>query len=159
VADALRRVVIGIGNPDRGDDGVGRHAARMLERIVPADVRVVEQDGGAAALIETLRDADCAFMIDAVVSGAPVGTVLRLDCGAEIAIPAKGGASSHGLGLSEAIALARVLGSLPEHCVIYGVEAARFTPGTGLSPEVADGMCDVVRRIVQELYSAEGGVV
>ena len=48
------RLVVGIGNPDRGDDAVGRLVARALRGRVPADVRVVEQDGEATALLAEL---------------------------------------------------------------------------------------------------------
>jgi hydrogenase maturation protease len=35
-------VVIGVGNPDRGDDGVGRAVVRRLRERVPDDVTLLE---------------------------------------------------------------------------------------------------------------------
>jgi len=144
----LRRLVIGLGNPDRGDDGVGRLVARLLQGRLGDDVLIMEQSGGAAELLETLRKADWVVLVDAMVSGAPIGSVRRVDCAAGDPVPAKSGASSHGLGVAEAIGLARALGCLPRFCVVFGVEASRFDPGTGLSPAVEAAADDVAGRIV-----------
>ena len=66
-------VVVGIGNPDRGDDAVGRLIARSLRTRVPANVRVVEHDGEATALLADLQSARCVWLIDAAQSGARAG--------------------------------------------------------------------------------------
>ena len=49
------RLVFGIGNPDRGDDAVGRIVARSLRASAPADVRIAEQGGEAGALLAELQ--------------------------------------------------------------------------------------------------------
>jgi len=153
--EPLRQVVIGLGNPDRGDDGVGRLVVRLLEGRLGDDVLILEQSGGAAALLETLREADWVVLVDAMVSGAPIGSIRRVDCAAGDPLPVKPGASSHGLGVAEAIGLARALGCLPRACVVFGVEASRFDPGTGLSPAVAAAAHAVAGRIGCEVVEAK----
>ena len=150
MSDASRRLVLGVGNPDRGDDGVGRLVARLLRGRVPMDVRVEEAAGDAAGVIEKLQGVDWAILVDAAVSGAPVGTVHRVDCIAGDALPSSGGTSSHGLGVAEAVALARALGCLPRWCVIYAVEGAYFRPGSDVSRQVADAAADVAARVAAE---------
>jgi hydrogenase maturation protease len=145
-----RRVVVGIGNPDRGDDGIGRKVAQRLRGRLPEGVRIEEQSGGGTDLIETLRLADQAILVDAMISGAPAGTVRRLDCAAGDAVPAQPGTSSHGLGIADAIALALVLGCLPSRCVVFAVEAAEFSPGAPMTPAVAAAVDEVARRIELE---------
>jgi hydrogenase maturation protease len=154
VSEPLRRLVVGVGTPERGDDGVGRLVARLLRGRLPADVRVEEQLGGAAELIELLQAADYAILIDAMVSGAPAGTICRLDCGAGEVVPERSGASSHGFGVAQAIALAAALSCLPGTCVVYAIEGASFTLGAELSPEVVSSAQETAERIVAELTAA-----
>jgi hydrogenase maturation protease len=151
VSERPRRLVVGIGNPDRGDDGVGRLVAGLLHGRLPADVRIEERLGGAAELIELLGEADYAVLVDAMVSGAPVGMIRRLDCAAGEVVPELGGTSSHGFGLAQAVALAGSLSCLPRMCVIYAVEAADFTLGAEMSAEIVSAAQETARRIVDEL--------
>jgi hydrogenase maturation protease len=151
VSEPPRRLVVGVGNPDRGDDGVGRLVAQLLRGQLPTDVRVEEQAGGATELIELLREADCAILVDAAMSGAPPGTIRRLDCRAGEVPPGSNNASSHGFGVSEAIALATALSCLPRTCVVYAIEATSFTLGGGIAPEVVSSAQEVAQRIVAEL--------
>jgi hydrogenase maturation protease len=132
----LKRVrIIGIGNPDRGDDAAGRHVARILRDRLPG-VDVLELDGEAAQLLDHLVNADSVILVDASYSGGEPGTTRRFDV-ADSPLPAqRPGASTHGLGACEAIELARALGRLPERCLVYTIEGAHFEPGTPLSPAV-----------------------
>lgn len=147
-----RVVVIGVGNPLRGDDGAGRAVARQLLGQVPPGVAVLERDGEPAALIEAWEGASVAFLADAVVTGAPTGTVHRFDA-TEGPLPARvgGAASTHGLGVAAAIELARVLGRLPETVVLYGIEAGDVALGTPATPAVDRAVAAVARRIVAEV--------
>jgi hydrogenase maturation protease len=145
------RLVLGIGNPDRGDDAVGRLVARSLRARVPADVRIVEQDGEATGLLAEFRPGQRAWLIDAAQSGAPLGTIHRIDCSAaDLALP-PGSISSHGFGVEEAIALARALGVLPTQCIVYAVETADFAVGAAPSAEVTEVVDEVAARILAEL--------
>jgi hydrogenase maturation protease len=144
-------LVLGIGNPDRGDDAVGRLVVRSLRTQVPACVRVAELDGEATALLAELQSVQRAWLVDAARSGAPSGTIHRIDCSkADLALPS-GTVSSHGFGLAEAIGLARALDVLPRQCIIYAVEAADFTAGVAYSSAVPAAVDQVVMRILAEL--------
>ena len=118
-------LVIGVGNPDRGDDGVGLVVARLLKSHMP----VIEHDGEATALVDTLRSARHTWLIDAAQSDSPPGTIHRIDCTKDIPL-LRSTVSSHGFGLAEAIGLARALGTMPPHCIIYAIEGTCFTLGT-----------------------------
>jgi hydrogenase maturation protease len=146
-----RRLVIGIGHPNRGDDAIGRIVARRLRSRVPDGVEVLEAEGEASRLLELLAEADAVYIVDAAVSGAPAGTISRLDP-IEAALPRNLLAlSSHGLGLVEAVELARALGSLPRRLVIYAIEGEGFAPGAPLSPAVATAGVEVEERILGEI--------
>jgi hydrogenase maturation protease len=145
------RLVLGIGNPDRGDDAAGRLVARSLRTRVPAGVRVAEHDGEATSLLAEFQSARRVWLIDAARSGALPGTIRRIDCTvADLGIPV-GSVSSHGFGVAEAIALARALDVLPLQCIVYAIEAEQFTGGAMPSPEVTDAIDEVVILILAEL--------
>jgi hydrogenase maturation protease len=157
--DYPRCIVLGIGNPDRGDDGAGPAVARKLSELLVQDVEVIEHGGEATALVAQMDGAASVFLIDACASGAPPGTVRRLDVSAapvpeEVAL----GLSTHAFGPAMAVELARSLGQLPHRCIIYTIEGASFMPGAPLSPPVAHGVAQVVGRVRAEIaYSAIRG--
>ena len=96
-----------------------------------------------------LEGADSLWLVDAVSSGAPPGTVHRIDAGGR-ALPADlFRASTHHLGLADAVELARALGRLPARVVFYGIEGESFDAGQGLTTDVA-GAVECVAQTVQE---------
>lgn len=144
-------VVIGVGNPDRGDDAIGREVARRLMHKAGPAARIVEADGEATTLLSQLEGASIAFLIDACVSGAPPGTVRRIDLATQSLPQARYGLSSHGFGLAEAVALAQTLGTLPPRCIVYAVEAETFEHGAPLSAAAARGVAEVAEALRREM--------
>jgi hydrogenase maturation protease len=141
-----RVVVIGVGNDLRGDDAAGLEVARSIEPI--AGARVVMHDGEAVDLLDHWQGADAVVIVDTIRSGAPAGTIHRIDASAE-AIPSPlRRASSHTIGVAEAIELGRTLGELPGRVIVYGVEGVRFEAGSE--------MTDEVRAAVAKLGAAVG---
>lgn len=142
-----RILVVGVGNPDRGDDAAGRMVARKLAGSAPAGVEIAEHDGEAASLVELMEGADGVILVDACTAGTPPGTVHRFDA-AERPLPQKTlDFSTHGFGLAEAIELARALDQLPARCFVYAIEIQNVTEGAALSPAVAAA----VDRLAQKL--------
>jgi len=140
-------LIIGCGNRQRSDDGAGILVAERLRDLgIPAETR----RGEAADLIEAWRGTDDVIVVDAVVTGAPVGTVQAWDARQPLA-SARTTASTHGLGVAEAIELARVLKCLPARLRVYGIEARRFEPRAEISPEVQRAIEEVVHRIIANL--------
>ena len=147
----MRRIVIGIGNPERGDDAAGRETVRRLRATMPADVAIAEADGETTSLLALLDGAAATFWVDACASGAPAGTIRRFDLAEDRLPPTASAVSSHGIGLAEALELARVLGQLPARCVVYAIEGQSFAAGVGLSPAVERAVVEVVQRLCSEL--------
>jgi hydrogenase maturation protease len=145
--------VIGVGNPWRGDDGAGLAVARRLRGTLPDGVDVLEREGEPTSLLDAWEDADALWLVDAVSSGAPPGTLHRLDA-AEQELPAgMFGASTHHFGLAEAVELARALGRLPRHTVVFGVEGASFDTGEGLTPEVDAAAARAAEAVREEVLA------
>lgn len=146
-------IVIGVGNPDRGDDAAGREVARRLRAVALRGVEIVELDGEATALLARLDGAGAAILIDACSSGAPPGTLHRFDVAEAPLSSGAFGLSSHGFGLAEAIELGRELGTLPRRCVVYAIEGERFDIGRFISEKVMAGIDRAVEEIRAELKS------
>jgi hydrogenase maturation protease len=140
-------LIIGCGNRQRSDDGAGILVAERLRKLgIEADTRI----GEAADLIEAWKDADDVIVVDAVVTGAPVGTVQTWD-GRQPLASVRTTASTHCLGVAEAIELAHVLNRLPTRLRVYGIEGQRFEPGAEISPEVQRAVEEVVRKIIADV--------
>jgi hydrogenase maturation protease len=148
-------VVIGVGNQDRGDDGAGAEVLARLEGRVPGGVRLVRLSGAdPAQIIESWAGAERVFLVDAMVSGAPAGTLRRFDAAAG-PLPAEVSlASTHALGAGCAIELARVLGRLPEALTVYAIEGTTFTVGAPIGASVVAGAAEAAARIIEEVQSA-----
>jgi len=143
--------VVGIGNAWRSDDAVGLVVARRLREVLPESVEVLEREGEPTGLIETWADAEALWLVDAVSSGIRPGTVHRLDA-SHAELPAQfAGGSTHHLSLGEAVAMARALGRLPKHVVVFGVEGQKFEVGRQLTPEVAAAVPVVVAAVRGEV--------
>lgn len=148
--DAACRV-IGLGNPDRGDDGAGRAVARWLAGRLPPEVEILERGGEAADLLDCLEGAAAVYLVDASAPAGAPGQVRRFDAAAA-PLPAESFAfSTHGLGLGEAVELARALGSLPPRCIVYAIEGQDFAPGAPLSPAVADAVAEAGGKLSREI--------
>jgi hydrogenase maturation protease len=149
--ESAPRLIVGIGNLYRSDDAVGIATVRRLKQRLPADVRVVEETGEGTRLVETWRGAFSVILIDAVQSGAPPGTIHRLDARTQ-EIPAEWfRCSSHAFSLAQAIELGRALDQLPRRVVLYGIEGRNFEAGEALSPPVERAMGVVVSRVLREI--------
>jgi len=139
-------LILGCGNRQRGDDAAGLLVAEGLRALgIAAEVC----SGEAADLIEAWSKSDDVIVIDAVVSGAPAGAVHVWD-GQNLPTFAMSAESTHGLGIAQAIKLARALNRLPSRLRVYGIEGKSFDMGSSVSPEVERAVEEVAKRIARE---------
>ncbi|WP_163648790.1 hydrogenase maturation protease [Modicisalibacter sp. 'Wilcox'] len=146
-----RTLVIGIGNPERGDDAAGLAVAAWLAGRLPESVAILTHDGEATSLLTLLGQASAVYLVDACVSGVPAGTIRRFDVTAAPLPRESFAVSTHGLGLADAIELARALDQLPAPSVVYAIEGRTFEPGASLSPAVGEAIARVGDRLRAEL--------
>jgi hydrogenase maturation protease len=144
-------LIIGLGNDYRGDDAVGRALARGLLAIAGGNVRVMEESGEGASLIEAWEGADFVILIDAVHSGGAAGTIHRFDAATQPVPAMFFHCSTHAFSVAEAVELARALNRLPARLIVYGIEGKNFDSRVGLSPEVKVAAEEVFRMVKQEL--------
>ncbi|GGN84478.1 peptidase M52 [Actinoplanes lobatus] len=144
-----RRVVIGVGNEYRRDDGFGPRVVAELSarrghdpRLAGVELRV--SDGEPARMLEAWTGADVAVVID-VASGGTAGAWH------EVTLPESGepATSGHGFGLGATVALARELDRLPGRLVTLVAYGREFGFGVGLSDPVAAAVSPVADRVCE----------
>lgn len=145
-------LVIGVGNELRGDDGVGVAVARRVRAMAQrtrVDVRA--HQGEPTALLDLWPGYRAVVLVDAMRSGAPVGTIRRFDASRQ-PLPGRWGGSSstHAVALDEALELARTLRRLPPTVIVLGVEGEAFATGHGLSPMLEAGLPALADAVLRE---------
>ncbi|MBD2422858.1 hydrogenase maturation protease [Cyanobium sp. FACHB-13342] len=123
---SARRLVIGIGNPQRGDDGVG---GLLAEQVGGRSVQQLTPE-----LAAELAELEAVLFIDAWLAPAGAGPEL-------IAIaPTKGAtgssAESHRLEPAQLLAISQALYGRAPTVHLLRVPADSFEHGTALSPEL-----------------------
>ncbi|MET8946870.1 hydrogenase maturation protease [Streptomyces sp. NPDC004542] len=141
-----RVVVIGVGNPLRGDDGAGPAVVEALRGRVPDDTVLAVSDGDPGRLLELWRGADTAVVVEALRLQPSRPGRLHTLTASEAAGRARGASSTHALGLGECLALADTLGLLPRHVVVHAVEVAGIELGAGLSEPVRSALPELAGR-------------
>jgi hydrogenase maturation protease len=145
-------LVLGVGNTLLSDEGVGVRAVEALTQrwALPPEVEVV--DGGTAGmdLLDIFADRSHVIIVDAVRTGGPPGTVIRLE-GDQV--PALFGTriSPHQLGLSDVLAALQILEMSPRSLVVLGIEPASLDLGLELSPRLAACLDTLVDQVLGEL--------
>ncbi len=144
---------LGVGNLHRADDGVGPRLAEKLaadKAFMKKGVEVQPHSGEGVSLMHLWEGAERVVIVDAMKSGATLGSIQRFDA---IHEPLHHGVfrySSHLFGLAEATEMARQLGSLPKTMIIFGIEGQEFTFGEAMSPVVAKALKKVEKAVRKE---------
>lgn len=147
-----RVLVVGVGNPECGDDGAGPWLAALLADRLPDGAAVRIRTADMLALVDDCAGCDAMVCIDCAVSGAAPGTVHRIDLAAAAPLPPSPNTwSSHGFGLGEALGLARALGRLPTTVTVYAIEGCAFAPGDVMTPAVRQAASALAESIVVEV--------
>jgi hydrogenase maturation protease len=150
----VRTLILGLGNPLRGDDGVGAAAISWLQaRGLPPGV--VALDGGTSGLELVLAMAgyDRVIIVDAADLHRAPGAWIRFRPDMTRLSEVEPLLSMHDAGLPEALALAASLDALPAELVIFGVQPAQLDWSPGLSGPVQAAVPAVgeeVRRCAQD---------
>ncbi|MFJ9865725.1 hydrogenase maturation protease [Streptomyces sp. NPDC101165] len=149
-----RVVVIGVGNPLRGDDGAGPAVVEELRGRVPDGTVLVASDGEPARMLDLWRGADTVVVVEALRGRPSRPGELHTLTAAEAAGHSRGTASTHAFGLGECLALAEALDQLPPRFVVHAVEVADVQLGTGLSEAVRSALPALTDRAATSVRQA-----
>jgi hydrogenase maturation protease len=153
-------VVIGIGQSLRGDDAAGLKAVKQWQEAHPdtasqPKLRVELAELPGVGLLSLMEGAQAAILVDAVHSSAPPGTIHLLS-EADLEGFGAGSGSAHGWGVTETLALGRLLNPehVPARIQLVGIEASELGLGQTLSPPVAAALSRAVEQIERAVRMA-----
>lgn len=155
---SMKTLVVGLGNPILGNDGVGWKVVEEIQRQLPADapVDVTCLSVGGLGLMEHLIGYQRAILVDAFARGKndQIGSILVLKLSDLPNYSAFHTTSTHDTSLQNAIELGKSMGAqLPEDIKIVGISIDRIEEfGETLSQPVADAV-PFAARIVMDLLS------
>jgi hydrogenase maturation protease len=161
----MKTLIIGLGNPILGDDGVGWVVAEQVRLAIlnpqstilnPQSVEVDCASLGGLSLMERLTGSERVILVDAIFTGTqPVGTVRRFLLDELPDLSAGHSASAHDTSLRNALQVGRDMQvPLPEdeHVIIVTVEAqAVYDFSQELSPAVAAAVPVALQQVLELL--------
>ena len=147
-----RILILGLGNPLLGDEGIGVWVVEELKGLeLPDGVVVVEGGTTGLGLIGLMEGYERVIIVDAADMGHPPGRVVRFTPLEVQLKTAEAPLSLHQIGLEEVLALAEALEVAPAELVIIGIQPSQVEVGAGLSPEVERAIPQIIRIILDEL--------
>jgi hydrogenase maturation protease len=139
-------LILGIGNLLMGDEGVGVHAVRALEREpLPPGVSLLDGGTGGFHLLELFDQHRHMILIDATLDDAEPGTVRVLH--PKFATDFPRSLSAHDIGLRDLVESATLLGPLPTIDLVT-ISIAKVQPmSIEMTPEVERAIPLVLRTV------------
>ncbi|SKA12035.1 hydrogenase maturation protease [Trichlorobacter thiogenes] len=145
-------LVLGLGNTIMSDDGIGPKVIEQLQQgdCLPDGVTLL--DGGTLGLdlLPFLEGIQRLIIVDAVNIGKSAGTCVRL-AGDDVPMALETKLSPHQMGMKDLLAVARLMGQLPEEIVLIGVQPACLEMDTELTPLVAGAIPTLLAMVQAEL--------
>jgi hydrogenase maturation protease len=150
ISDTFTRI-IGLGNPLRGDDGVGVRVVRELAaQSLPTHIEVVDGGTQGLGLINLWAGQKRVILVDAVDIGKSPGQFVRFTLDGTHLLGDDHHLSVHAAGLRDALLLAQVLNMLPPEVIIFGVQPNQLEWDSTLSPEVEATLPKLIAAILRE---------
>ena len=148
--------MLGLGNVIMGDEGVGVHVVRALEKHeLPAGVECLDGGTGGFILLGPLQNADRIILIDAAADGNPPGTVTRTAPRFSRDYPPT--LTAHDIGVKDLLDAFYMQGGTRE-VVLYAIAIDPKQPiSMELSPDCARAAQVAVHEILAELKATAAG--
>ena len=148
----MSTLVIGLGNPLMGDDGLGLAALGRLgsEWVVPPGIRLLDGGTWGLQLLPHIEDADRVLLLDVIEAGEAPGRLVVLERDALPRFFAHK-LSPHEIDLRDVLALAELRGRLPGELVAIGLQPGVVTFSPGLTPEVEAGVTPMLEAVIARL--------
>jgi len=151
----MKTLIVGLGNPALGDDGVGWKVVKDVCKSLPEDLHVQVNclTLGGMGLMEHLIGYDRAILVDAFATDAPVGSISVLKLSQLPNYSAYHITSAHDTSLQDAIERGREMGAhLPSDVMVVGITTERIHEfSEELSPSVEQVIPCVVKIVIDLL--------
>ena len=146
-------LVLGIGNVLMGDEGVGVHVVRHLEKCgAPAGAELLDGGTGSFLLLDPMQRARKVILIDATLDGNPAGTVRRLTPRFSTDYPRT--LTAHDIGLKDLLDTFYLLDH-PVDVVLFAISIGSLQEiGMELSGEIESRVPEYARLVLRELSAS-----
>jgi hydrogenase maturation protease len=160
MAELKKTLVLGLGNPILGDDGVGLLIADLVRKRLSPDlgIEVGQETCGGLRLMERLAGYDRVILVDAIRTGMhPPGTLYHLGLDD---MNTQHSASVHDINLPTALQLGTTIGlKMPDEVCIIAVEAENTLDfAEQCTPAVTAALPGAVEAVLARLSSLEGSL-
>ena len=146
----IKTLILGIGNVLMGDEGVGVHVVRDLEKYqLPEGVELLDGGTGSFNLLDPMRNSEKIILIDATIDDNEIGTVQCIRPRFSKDYPRT--LTAHDIGLKDLIDSFYLLGETPE-VTLFAITIPEIDDlDLELSPEIAAIVPNASRLILKEL--------
>ena len=146
-------VVIGLGSPLMGDEGVGVKLVERLAARADEFPGVDFEDLGTSAMgvVHAVAGRRKAILIDCAFMGEEPGTIKRFTPEEVRSTKGLPGFSLHEGDLLRGLDLSKRLGESPAEIIIFGIEPKNISPAENLSEIIAAKMDEYEKLILAEL--------
>jgi hydrogenase maturation protease len=150
VSTSPKTLILGLGNVIMGDEGVGVHTVRAIEKhSLPPNVECLDGGTGGFILLEPLQQADRIFLIDATADENPYGTVTRTTPKFVKDYPPT--LTAHDIGVKDLLDAFYIQGGNRD-VILYAISIDPRQPiSMELSEQCEHARDEAVRRILEEL--------
>jgi hydrogenase maturation protease len=143
-----KTLVLGLGNVLMGDEGVGVHVVRALEKHpLPANVECLDGGTGGFVLLEPLQSAGRILIVDAAADGNPPGTVTRTTPRFSRDYPPT--LTAHDIGVKDLLDVFYMQGGGPD-VVLYAIA---IDPQQPISMELSAGAAKAAEKAVERILA------
>jgi hydrogenase maturation protease len=156
----MTTLLIGLGNPVMGDDGVGIHVVRMLKEKFPsrADLEFKELSVGGLRLVDEMLDYEKVIILDSLGSDSSnIGQIREFS--PEQFKDAQQASSPHVTNFVTALGLYKRFepDRVPETVKIFTITInPELTFREGLSPPVQEAASKLVEMVLREVEQVQG---
>jgi len=151
----MRTIIVGLGNPILGDDGVGWKVAEEVKQRLSPDLPIAVEflSLGGISLMEHLIGYQRAILIDAVTAEQENGSVIVSKLDEMPDYSALHTTSVHDTSLQNALKLGKTMGAnLPEDVTVVGIVADHiYDFSQELSPSVAQAVSKATKIVINLL--------
>lgn len=145
-------LIVGLGNPLVGDDGVGNFVIEQLQtRELPPNIRVTDCGTDILKITSHLKNTSRIILIDAVDAGKKAGEIFYFHEKELLTFPGES-RGAHLLSVSESLKLLKKVNPEVEKAqiLLIGIQPEKVVVGRGLTPPVKKAAREVVENIISQ---------
>lgn len=146
-------IVLGLGNPLMGDEGIGTHLIEELQKQAEnyPDIEFMDGGTGGMQLLHYIAGKKKAVILDCAIMGLAPGTIKRFTPDQVKTVKKLAHLSLHEVDIIRVIELSKQLGECPDEVVFFGIEPEAIIQEMHLTETLAAKIPDYINEILKEL--------